>query len=287
MVTSASTEESEAAGHPDSREGAPRGPEDELDELVRVAGPGLQVGGIGLALLVAGLIVWAFVGTVSQTAAGQGMIVSGDGLVSVYVPANGIVTDARVRAGDQVAAGQTLFVVSGQGGSPSAVTAPTAGTVIDMKVRDGDATTLGMISTVIAPAGPLSVLAYVPLAQGKQVAPGMAVEVSPSTVPREVGYLPGRVESVAPYPVPRVEIAEHLDSELLAEQMAADGPAIALKIALTPDAGAPSGYQWSSGTGPSTKLTVGTPATIEVITASGHPVSLLTGSTGALGTAAR
>lgn len=269
-------------GRTQGRLGDRRGPGDQLDDLVRIVGPGLWIGCVGLAILVVGLVAWAFIGTVSQTAAGQGMIVSGDGLRRVHLPVGGLVTEVGVRPGDEVVAGQTLFFVAGQGSNRDAVTAPVAGLLIDMDLEDGDVGAAGMIVAVIAPAGPLSVVAYVPLAEGKQVAPGMAAEVSPLTVPRELGHLPGRVESVSPYPVPMAEIAQHLDNELLAEQVAAQGAAMEVKISLTPDASAPSGYRWSSGSGPPTRLTVGTPAAVQVMIASDHPVNLLTGSTGAL-----
>lgn len=255
-----------------------RNPRDQLDEMVKVTRPHLVIGICGIALIVVGALVWAFCGTVQATVSGQGLLLTGGGLKNVTADSAGTIRSVSVRPGDVVSNGQQLAIISTLTKSDLIVSAATAGTVVDLPVHLGQPISVGTPIAVISPVGPLFAKAYVPLDEGKQIKPGMSVRISPATIPSaNYGYVIGTVASIAPYPVPANEIANDLDSAGLAQELTGGETVLALTVSVAQDPDAPTGVQWSSGSGPSTALTVGTPAVITVVTSSQHPIDFALG----------
>lgn len=117
---------------------------------------------------------------------------------------------------------------------------------------------------------------FLPAGTGKEVAPGMAANVSPDTVERaEYGTLAGTVERVAPYPATPDQVKAILDDESLVQATLARGPVLVAAVALEPDATSPSNYRWSSGMGPNVRLNAGTLATATVTVRAQPPVTLV------------
>lgn len=250
-----------------------RNPRDQLDEMVKITRPHLLIGICGIALIVVGALVWAFFGTVQATVSGQGLLLTGDGLKNVTANSAGTVRSLSVRPGDSVKVGQELAIISSLTNSDLIVVAEAAGTVVDLPVRLGEPIGVGTPIAVISPAGPLFAKAYIPLDEGKQITPGMSVRISPATIPSaNNGYVIGTVASIAPYPVPANEIANDLDSAGLAQELTGGETVLALTVSIAQNPDTPTGVQWSSGSGPSTALTVGTPASITVVTRSQRPI---------------
>ena len=117
---------------------------------------------------------------------------------------------------------------------------------------------------------------FVPATAGKRVEPGMTVRVSPSTVKREeFGSILGRVVWAAEYPSTARGMTRLLGNEALVERLMEEGPPIQVNVALERNPAAPSGFRWSSSTGPSVKISSGTLATGGVIVRQEAPVNLL------------
>lgn len=107
--------------------------------------------------------------------------------------------------------------------------------------------------------GALEVVVFAPPGEGKNVRPGMEVQVSPANVrPEEAGFLAATVHSVADYPSSRQGIMRVLQNERLVEQLSAGGAPIKVVADLLPDPAAPSGFRWSSGRGPKQRIDAGT-----------------------------
>lgn len=105
----------------------------------------------------------------------------------------------------------------------------------------------------------------------------MPVEVAPATFPpSQHGYIKGEIVTVSPYPVSEEHVARWLDSPTLAEQYTSQGPVLAVRVRLIADATTPTGFAWTSGPGPDAVITAATPVTIHVLTATKHPIALLT-----------
>ena len=133
----------------------------------------------------------------------------------------------------------------------------------------------------------LEVLVYLPSLQAKAVQPGMAAEISPSTVKREeFGFIRGKVVYVGEFPASSDALMRNFQNETLVHSIMAGGPG----DGIAGNAGARSrdqcsGYKWSSSRGPAITISSGTLCTVEVITRqqrAGEPaVSLLQGEAGA------
>lgn len=123
----------------------------------------------------------------------------------------------------------------------------------------------------------LEAILFIPAEDGKQVHPGMAVRVSPSTAKREeYGSLIGTVRTVSPVPVAQSEIAVLIGNADLARQFASDKATVLVKVALERD---PSprgnGYAWTSSRGRTVDLENGTLISGDVAVRTAAPIELV------------
>ena len=136
-----------------------------------------------------------------------------------------------------------------------------AGRVTEVKVNAGDMIARGSAIATIAPEDDgtsLVVLLYVPAADGKRIEPGMAAEITPTTVERSVyGHIPGRVITVAPLPATAEGMRRVLQNDQLVQQLIADGAPIEVQVALERDPANASGFAWSASEGPDGRISAG------------------------------
>jgi HlyD family secretion protein len=146
------------------------------------------------------------------------------------------------------------------------VLSPYEGQVVEVKVNEGDVLAIATPLATVAPsdaradgAGELYGLLYVPPTEGKQVRPGMRVEIAPSTVRREEhGYLKGEVVSIAPLPASLEGMRRQLQNDQLVRQLSGSGAPFEARVRLDSDPSTPSGYAWSSARGPDIDINAGT-----------------------------
>lgn len=144
------------------------------------------------------------------------------------------------------------------------VVTPYAGTVVEFKrnvgelVRQGEAL-LSLLPEEESGAGALGVTLFVSGTDGKKIAPGMVVEVSPSTVRREeYGFLLGRVRAVAALPATEEGMMHTLKNRQLVAALAAGGAPFQVDVEFETDPASRTGYRWSSSAGPDAAITPGT-----------------------------
>lgn len=168
----------------------------------------------------------------------------------------------------------------------STIISPVRGRVVEIRAAAGTIVTPGMPIVMLEQADttpaqangdPLEATVYVAGVDGKKIAQGMRVEVSPSTVVREeYGALEGTVIAVAEYPTSADAITARLGSHELASsfQKTVETP-IELRIALSQSSQTPSGYKWTSPKGPPIKILQGTLCRAWITTRSRAPISLV------------
>jgi HlyD family secretion protein len=157
-----------------------------------------------------------------------------------------------------------------------AVTSPSAGRVTEVTTGVGSTLASGspILSIETSGAG-LKASVYIAIDSGKKVYPGMPVNVSPVTVRREeYGMLMGRVSQVSSFPSTPQGMLAVLQNQKLVEAFAGSGSPYEATIELTP-ARTPTGYAWTSGRGPRTDLTSGTPVRIYITVRSDPPILLI------------
>ncbi len=157
------------------------------------------------------------------------------------------------------------------------VVAPRGGRVLEVLVDRGDVVSPGTpILNLEVVSQDLVAVLFVPASSGKRVRPGMRVRVSPGTVKREeYGSLLGKVVWAAEFPSTSRGMVRVLGNEALVERLMKEGPPIQVNVALERDASTPTGYRWSSSTGPSVEITSGTLASGSVVIRQERPIHLI------------
>ncbi len=122
----------------------------------------------------------------------------------------------------------------------------------------------------------LMAVLFVPASAGKQVLPGMTVQVSPGTVKREeYGAILGHVTWVADFPSTSRGMTRLLGNEALVNKLMTEGPPIQVDVALERDRSTPTGFHWSSSRGPTLKISSGTLADGSVVVREVPPIRLV------------
>jgi HlyD family secretion protein len=157
------------------------------------------------------------------------------------------------------------------------VVSPRAGRVLEVLVDRGDVVSPGTaILNLEVVSQELMAVLFVPASGGKRVRPGMRVRVSPSTVKREeYGSLLGRVVWAAEFPSTSRGMVRVLGNEALVERLMEEGPPIQVNVDLERDPSTPTGYRWSSSTGPSVEISSGTLASGSVVIRQERPIYLI------------
>lgn len=135
---------------------------------------------------------------------------------------------------------------------------------------------LGQIRVKGGATTPLKNLVYFTDGDGKRIAPGMKVAITPDTVKREeYGGIVGRVLSVSSYPVSQKSAEEFVEDEALAETLTSNGRNIEVFVQLQAKPDSPSGYLWTASRGPTSLITSGTTTTTQVTVEERAPISFI------------
>ena len=164
--------------------------------------------------------------------------------------------------------------------SEGRVLSEVTGRVLEVAVSAGQRVTAGQSlgRMEIADEGAeLMALAFLPVEDGKRVAPGAKIRVSPSTVERERhGSLLGTVERVSDYPVTADAAGAQIGDLATAQRLLGGENRIELLCRLERDPDSPTGFAWTSGRGPKdVRVTAGTTARVRVTIEEQAPIDLV------------
>jgi HlyD family secretion protein len=155
------------------------------------------------------------------------------------------------------------------------VVSPFNGEVVELKVYEGATAVAGTPVLSLQPdIRQLEVVAFVPTEVAKSVFPGMAAQVSPSTVKREeYGYMRGKVTYVSDFPTTTEAAMRTFENDSLVSAFKS-GVVNEVRVSLTTSSNA-SGYEWSSVKSPKHAITSGTLCSLEIITEERPPIELV------------
>lgn len=115
-----------------------------------------------------------------------------------------------------------------------------------------------------SPCEKLTSIVFVPMSEGKKIREGLTLQITPSNVKREeYGGIIGTVKSVSTYPVTEQGAAELVGTPNVLPEVMSQGAYVAV-VAELQAGDTPSGYRWSSSSGPDQPITPGTPATVRI-----------------------
>ena len=157
------------------------------------------------------------------------------------------------------------------------VVSPYEGEVLEVKASSGTTVTEGEPIVSIQPREEkLEVLAYVPSLLAKALRTNMDAEISPSSVKREeYGFIRGRVEFVADFPATEAAMMRNFENGALVQALSESGPVTEVRATLDPNPATPTGFAWSTSSGPNMVITSGTLCVVNVVTKREKPISFV------------
>ncbi|WP_445633144.1 NHLP bacteriocin system secretion protein [Nostoc sp. DSM 114161] len=163
--------------------------------------------------------------------------------------------------------------------SSSLVKSNYSGRVLEISATPGQVvlqgTPIGTIAAQQRAAKPVSV-AFFPVGDGKQIQPGMKLQVTPTTVQRErFGGIIGAVTEVSAFPVTKEGALSVVGNSEFVEAIMSQGPQMLITARLQPDNSTFSEYKWSSSQGPQMKVTSGTTTSVQVIVEERAPITFV------------
>jgi hypothetical protein len=219
-----------------------------IDELMEVTNRRGWLALIAVAVLLGVTVVWGILGAIPTIVKGQGLLLYEGSLRTVDSPATGKLTELLIRAGDEVARDQVVGWLQVTESQIVPITSSYAGRVLDVRVSEGNVIQATVpILSLEQPGRSLEAVVYLSSAEGKQVRPGMEVQLTPASVKQEeYGRLLGRVSAVSPFPVTTTTLQRVLGNEDLARALTREGPPIEVHVELLRSPATASGYQWTS-----------------------------------------
>lgn len=127
------------------------------------------------------------------------------------------------------------------------------------------------------PKTKLMSLVYFANKDGKQIKPGMSVQVTPSFAKREKdGGIVGVIQNISAFPVTTQDIAAIVGNQEIADSLSGKGEGrVQAFVQLQEDATTFSGYKWSSSIGPNLKISSGTTTSVQVKVDEVAPISYI------------
>ncbi|RUR72306.1 NHLP bacteriocin system secretion protein [Chlorogloeopsis fritschii PCC 9212] len=154
------------------------------------------------------------------------------------------------------------------------------GQILELSVVPGQIVNSGIrLGSIEAedPKTKLASLVYFANKDGKQIKPGMSVQVTPSFAKRErEGGIVGKIANISSFPVTTQDIAAQVGNQEIAATLAGKGEGkVQAFVELQEDPTTPSGYKWSSSQGPLLKLSSGTTTSVQVKVGETAPISYI------------
>ena len=116
----------------------------------------------------------------------------------------------------------------------------------------------GMLTAAPTSDTLLAAALFVSLDDGRQIQPGMPVQLALSSVKQEQsGFLLGTVTAVDELPANQEAMLRVVGNDAFVQTLAAAGQLVPVQVQLVRDPSAANGYRWSSAQGPPTQLRPG------------------------------
>ena len=155
-----------------------------------------------------------------------------------------------------------------------------SGIVLELLKHAGDPVAGGETIAIVSSGGDhaknIRLIAYVSATDGKKVRPGMSVYFSPSALrAADYGYIKGLVASVSLFPVSRESITAELKNRDFAEALTRNGAVMRVEVDFFPDKRTRSGLQWTSRNGEDATVETGRVGSLLINTEYRRPVSYI------------
>lgn len=234
-------------------------PLEQIDSVFRRTGHRMWLGVTGILLLVAALVVWGFVADRVVTVKEPIVLLPESGLFPVATLQTGVVGDVFVTEDQVVKVGDLLTTLSIPAVGELEITSPIDGTVVAVDAAKGQIAGPGNTLFLLAPEGETTMaIGLVGPANLASLKVGQEVTIFIPTVnPQRYGRMKGTLTFVGSTPATRSRISAVLGGDAQAVSVLQRGPTYEIRI--EPMVGnTASGYSWTVGSGPPTRLPLAT-----------------------------
>ncbi len=166
-------------------------------------------------------------------------------------------------------------------GGNSQIISQYSGRILEITQTPGQVVEAGTrLATIEAekPKSKLVGVTYFPVAEGKKIKPGMTIQITPQTVKRErFGGIVANVTNISRFPITKEAAASEVGNAEVVEGLVSqqkDG-LIQIFSDLEIDSSTPSGYKWSSSTGPRLTVSSGTTTVARVKVEERAPITFV------------
>ncbi|MBD2564691.1 MULTISPECIES: NHLP bacteriocin system secretion protein [Nostoc] len=166
-------------------------------------------------------------------------------------------------------------------GDNSQIISQYSGRILEIMLTRGQVVEAGTRLATIEAENPKSKLigvTYFPVAEGKKIKPGMKIQITPQTVKRErFGGIVANVTNISRFPITKEAAASEVGNAEVVEGLVSqqkDG-LIQIFSDLEIDPSTPSGYKWSSSTGPRLAVSSGTTTVARVKVEERAPITFV------------
>lgn len=249
------------------------GSADEFDRLVRVTSPRYWIGLSGVLVVLVIAILWACFSTIPTTEHSPGFLLPQGGLDTIQAPAAGEVRLLALKQDGRVADGQSLGVIRTPAGTDVPIRSAVGGTVTETDAARGTDVSVGEQLALVQPSGrPTVIYTYLPVETASSIKVGTKARIRfAGGVGATYGDAIGTVQSVGRFATTRARLEFVLHGSVTSAQPKLKVPTAEVVIKLDRSTKTASGLVWASGHGPPS-VRVGTPAAVELILGSRHPI---------------
>ena len=162
----------------------------------------------------------------------------------------------------------------------SEVVAPYTGRILEVMTERGNVVVPGEPILTLDLTGravkELEAVIYVPSVHGKQIRPGMRIQIAPMTVRQEeFGFMLGTVTYVSDFPATAKGMRRVLKNEKLVQGLSGSDAPYEVHADLIVDPSTASRYRWSSSKGPPLKIQSGTLASGSIEVSARRPIEMV------------
>jgi HlyD family secretion protein len=162
-------------------------------------------------------------------------------------------------------------------GAQQQLTSTVAGRVIEVRKNIGDTVqTNDVVATLEDAEATVQVIAFVDASVGRRITAGMPAEVSPSDVKREeFGFMLANVSERGEFAASDAYIMSRMRNESVTKKLTAQGTVIEVRAALKVKESTPSGFEWSTSSGPPTKIGGLTLVSVAIVVDRKAPITMV------------
>lgn len=247
-----------------------------LDGMLKLTNPMSWIGIATAALLVAGVVIWSFVGRIPSTVDSYGVLTYNYGANALYNTATGEVCSLLVHRGDSVAPGTPVVEILAPTGQTIVVTADQTGYIQEDLVASGDTVVPNQALFRIAPDcdSSLSVVCYVSQETALQLETGMEAVVYLDDTGDDCGWMEGYIACVDRVPATAEGMVSVVGNDAQTiEMLTSAGPVVAVTCTLREDHNTASGYYFSGAGGAEKTLHGGQSASVRITLGQTPPIA--------------